>query len=386
MTSDQVTATADSQAAPPPSIYDWSNIATIRRSISRNRSNAGDRYPKYGDPIRYTASGSKSPSRAGSTETMATMKIGLNGTGGGGGVLYPHLEERPLAHHNLRSTKSEYFLATSPRSAYLGVPQNYHHNIDDDTKWITSSSSTASYHSAGSSSREPDDETDDDRAQLYAEVGKPVSIVSLPPLDRGTATAAYQRQRFASSGRMDAGSGSGTIYQQTNGYVGDNNAQSANDLMTAVRGSETPPPPPMATSHMNMIGAQQPRKYFTLNPPRHHQQQQQPQYQRSYQPFNHQRRVHNHDDDLRRRSMTPMTTTNHLMSSGGVVGGHHDQQQSSLNRSQSCYVDPLDYKVGCQNTLRSKPLIPWYELAIKDSNRRSCPQFEEVVIMNMKRG
>lgn len=39
----------------------------------------------------------------------------------------------------------------------------------------------------------------------------------------------------------------------------------------------------------------------------------------------------------------------------------------------------LDCKVGCQTTLRSKPRIPWYELAIKqDIRRQSCPPFEEV--------
>lgn len=38
------------------------------------------------------------------------------------------------------------------------------------------------------------------------------------------------------------------------------------------------------------------------------------------------------------------------------------------------YLDPLDCKIGCQTTLRSKPRIPWYELAIKKDNRRqSCP-------------
>lgn len=41
------------------------------------------------------------------------------------------------------------------------------------------------------------------------------------------------------------------------------------------------------------------------------------------------------------------------------------------------YLDPLDCKVGCQTTLRSKPQIPWYELAIKkDSRRQSCPAIQ----------
>lgn len=44
--------------------------------------------------------------------------------------------------------------------------------------------------------------------------------------------------------------------------------------------------------------------------------------------------------------------------------------------------DPLDCKIGCQTTLRSKPRIPWYELAIRkpatDRRRQSCPPTYEV--------
>lgn len=46
------------------------------------------------------------------------------------------------------------------------------------------------------------------------------------------------------------------------------------------------------------------------------------------------------------------------------------------------YLDPLDCKIGCQTTLRSKPRIPWYELAIrKDNRRQSCPPEYEVIIV-----
>lgn len=46
------------------------------------------------------------------------------------------------------------------------------------------------------------------------------------------------------------------------------------------------------------------------------------------------------------------------------------------------YFDPLDCKIGCQTTLRSKPRIPWYELAIKkDIRRQSCPPNNEVNIL-----
>lgn len=70
-----------------------------------------------------------------------------------------------------------------------------------------------------------------------------------------------------------------------------------------------------------------------------------------------------------------------LNKSGGVGGGGSNGSVGGpLKKSQSYYVDPLDYKVGCQTMLRSKPLIPWYELAMKNGHRRSCP-FEEVVIL-----
>lgn len=55
------------------------------------------------------------------------------------------------------------------------------------------------------------------------------------------------------------------------------------------------------------------------------------------------------------------------------AGGHVDAEVD--------YMDPLDCKIGCQTTLRSKPRIPWYELAIrKDNRRQSCPPEYEVII------
>lgn len=75
------------------------------------------------------------------------------------------------------------------------------------------------------------------------------------------------------------------------------------------------------------------------------------------------------------------------MARGGVVGWHRGGNKSAgniyasaeaavsdLNRMAPEYMDPLDFKIGCQTTLRSKPLIPWYELAIRrDFKRQSCP-------------
>lgn len=49
----------------------------------------------------------------------------------------------------------------------------------------------------------------------------------------------------------------------------------------------------------------------------------------------------------------------------------------SLNEAQLDYFDVFNCKVGCQNSLRTKPKVPWYELAIKKDNRQSCPPLYE---------
>jgi hypothetical protein len=77
-----------------------------------------------------------------------------------------------------------------------------------------------------------------------------------------------------------------------------------------------------------------------------------------------------------------------------TLGGHQYKDRFNSNTTTSLYnlnkstvslmsddslyehYDPLDYKVGCQTMLRSKPVIPWYELAIKKDHRQSCPPFQ----------
>lgn len=42
----------------------------------------------------------------------------------------------------------------------------------------------------------------------------------------------------------------------------------------------------------------------------------------------------------------------------------------------------LDYKIGCQTVVRSKPIVPWYELALRNRRSRfygSCPVIPEVI-------
>ncbi|EDW75949.2 uncharacterized protein Dwil_GK14929 [Drosophila willistoni] len=60
--------------------------------------------------------------------------------------------------------------------------------------------------------------------------------------------------------------------------------------------------------------------------------------------------------------------------SAGNIYASAEAAVSDLNRMAPEYMDPLDFKIGCQTTLRSKPMIPWYELAIRrDFKRQSCP-------------
>lgn len=53
----------------------------------------------------------------------------------------------------------------------------------------------------------------------------------------------------------------------------------------------------------------------------------------------------------------------------------------SLNECILDHNDILDCKIGSQNTLRPKPKIPWWELAIKKENRQSCPPFQQVLAL-----
>ncbi|XP_075149150.1 sickie isoform X9 [Haematobia irritans] len=64
----------------------------------------------------------------------------------------------------------------------------------------------------------------------------------------------------------------------------------------------------------------------------------------------------------------------HPNKSAGNIYASAEAAVEDLNKLAPEYMDPLDFKIGCQTTLRSKPIIPWYELAIrKDLKRQSCP-------------
>lgn len=59
--------------------------------------------------------------------------------------------------------------------------------------------------------------------------------------------------------------------------------------------------------------------------------------------------------------------------------GEGAKSAASLNDAElTTRIDMLQYKVGSQTAVRSKPVIPWYELAIRKDHRQSCPVSGEV--------
>lgn len=74
----------------------------------------------------------------------------------------------------------------------------------------------------------------------------------------------------------------------------------------------------------------------------------------------------------------------HPNKSAGNIYASAEAAIEDLNNLAPEYMDPLDFKIGCQTTLRSKPIIPWYELAIKRdlSKRQSCPPISSCLHVN----
>lgn len=57
--------------------------------------------------------------------------------------------------------------------------------------------------------------------------------------------------------------------------------------------------------------------------------------------------------------------------------GLTNKSTSSLNDNHLIFWDPImNCKIGSQTTLRTKPAVPWYELAIKKEHRQSCPPMQ----------
>lgn len=56
---------------------------------------------------------------------------------------------------------------------------------------------------------------------------------------------------------------------------------------------------------------------------------------------------------------------------------------SSLNENH-VYWDPILYsKIGSQDRLRTKPIVPWWELACKKEHRQSCPPMQVIISFHL---
>ncbi|KAH9639909.1 hypothetical protein HF086_002823 [Spodoptera exigua] len=68
----------------------------------------------------------------------------------------------------------------------------------------------------------------------------------------------------------------------------------------------------------------------------------------------------------------------------GIPAEENSSQTSSrpLSRTLGTLYESQDPKVGCQTILRSKPPVPWWELAIKKSRYKSCPILEEAHVVS----
>lgn len=54
---------------------------------------------------------------------------------------------------------------------------------------------------------------------------------------------------------------------------------------------------------------------------------------------------------------------------------------SSLNENHVFWDPILDSKIGSQTTLRTKPIVPWWELACKKEHRQSCPPMQVNILL-----
>ena len=89
--------------------------------------------------------------------------------------------------------------------------------------------------------------------------------------------------------------------------------------------------------------------------------------------FNHHQANENGFNLKRYATMGHQPRDLHRITKSSINLPYDTRSTTSLNDNDLDKMNPLDYKVGCQTILRSKPLIPWYELAIKKENRQSCP-------------
>lgn len=89
------------------------------------------------------------------------------------------------------------------------------------------------------------------------------------------------------------------------------------------------------------------------------------------------------DSSMTKSLYNPSITSSHLHPRRFATLAHskpaveHEGKLSSLSERDLIQWDPiLSCKIGSQTTLRTKPPVPWYELAIKKEYRQSCPPLQ----------
>lgn len=77
---------------------------------------------------------------------------------------------------------------------------------------------------------------------------------------------------------------------------------------------------------------------------------------------------------------SPSTAKNHVCCEcvTKIGMGYPSSRTSGFNRTLDTLYESQDPKVGCQTILRSKPPVPWWDLAIRKSRYQSCPILDEV--------
>lgn len=84
----------------------------------------------------------------------------------------------------------------------------------------------------------------------------------------------------------------------------------------------------------------------------------------------------------------PSTSSSHLRRFATLA---HPKQATELDNKSSTSLSErnlipwnpiLSCKIGSQTTLRTKPPVPWYELAIKKEFRQSCPPLQVIITTN----
>lgn len=122
-------------------------------------------------------------------------------------------------------------------------------------------------------------------------------------------------------------------------------------------------------------------------------------YRKSFSHVNGHAKWFNGADDLDQISRAPessatMTksfhnppTRSHLLARRFATIAHpkekfdHDKTTSLSERSLVPWNPILSCKIGSQTTLRTKPPVPWYELAIKKEFRQSCPPLQVIIFI-----